>query len=77
MVSFTKTSGGDYDRVLWDFGDGEGGAWENPTHLYADPGSYTVTLTEEGPGGNDSEIKAGCIDVRFGMYLPLVISSRS
>ena len=29
----------------WDFGDGSGSALQNPTHVYAAAGSYTVTLT--------------------------------
>lgn len=28
----------------WDFGDGNGAAFQNPTHTYADSGIYTVTL---------------------------------
>jgi hypothetical protein len=29
----------------WDFGDGQGGSGQNPTHAYAAGGEYTVTLT--------------------------------
>lgn len=29
----------------WDFGDGQGSTLQSPSHLYAAPGSYTVTLT--------------------------------
>lgn len=31
--------------VLWDFGDGNTSTQLNPTHLYAGPGVYTVSLT--------------------------------
>ena len=31
---------------LWEFGDGSVGAGANPTHTYAKPGSYVVTLVE-------------------------------
>lgn len=30
---------------LWDFGDGETSDEANPTHVYKEPGTYTVTLT--------------------------------
>ena len=30
---------------FWEFGDGSTGSGQNPTHLYTDPGLYTVTLT--------------------------------
>lgn len=33
------------DAVSWDFGDGATGSGWRPTHVYAEPGSYTVTLT--------------------------------
>ncbi|WP_430936054.1 PKD domain-containing protein [Saccharicrinis sp. 156] len=35
----------------WDFGDGNISADPNPTHIYYTEGTYTVTLTVEGPGG--------------------------
>lgn len=33
---------------LWNFGDGTTSTVQNPTHLYASPGTYTVTLTING-----------------------------
>lgn len=44
-VSFYDRSGGSPDTWRWDFGDGASSSEENPTHLYATPGSYSVTLT--------------------------------
>ncbi|MBK9012613.1 MAG: PKD domain-containing protein [Saprospiraceae bacterium] len=38
---------------VWDFGDGTTSDEPNPTHLYADFGSYMVTLTATGPCGED------------------------
>lgn len=35
----------------WSFGDGTGSAARNPSHHYAAPGSYTVTLTATSTGG--------------------------
>jgi hypothetical protein len=43
-VSFTNLSS-NYETVLWDFGDGQTSTAENPTHIYAVNGNYTVTLT--------------------------------
>ncbi len=35
----------------WNFGDAPGSATINPTHIYDDPGTYTVELIAEGAGG--------------------------
>ena len=42
-ISFTNNSLG-ANSYLWDFGDGNTSIDPNPTHSYANPGSYTVTL---------------------------------
>jgi PKD repeat protein len=42
-ASFLNTSTG-ADRYVWDFGDGTTSEEENPTHLYRDRGTFTVTL---------------------------------
>jgi len=36
---------GDTFTFLWDFGDDETSTWEAAKHIYAEPGTYTVTLT--------------------------------
>ena len=51
--AFTSTST-DADSYLWDFGDGNTSTDENPTHSYATPGNYTVTLTVTNACGNAS-----------------------
>jgi len=47
-VDFTYTST-DPDGIIifwiWDFGDGNASTTQNPSHIYATDGTYTVTLT--------------------------------
>ncbi len=45
-VVFTNTTTGPgTPAYLWDFGDGHGSTQPSPSHRYAAPGTYTVTLT--------------------------------
>lgn len=41
----SSTAAEELISFTWDFGDGSTAAGPNPTHRYADPGEYTVTLT--------------------------------
>ena len=41
----TTTGGSPGNTYLWNFGDGNTSTVKNPTHFYAAPGTYTVTLT--------------------------------
>ncbi|MCS6979219.1 MAG: PKD domain-containing protein [Flavobacteriales bacterium] len=45
-ASFTNTStpAASITSVLWNFGDGNTGSGNNPSHTYASPGQYNVTL---------------------------------
>lgn len=47
----------------WDFGDGSGSTQQSPSHVYTAPGTYTVALTVEGPGGSNSITKTSLITV--------------
>lgn len=53
QVSFMSESTGTIDSHEWQFGDGGMSASAAPQHTYTDPGTYSVTLTVEGPGGAD------------------------
>ena len=80
-VVFTNTSSGDYNATVWYFGDNTTSALANPTHVYTIPGIYTVTLNVSGPGGSDSEAKAGYITVGattvdHRLYLPFITRDR-
>src|SRR5204863_204672 len=43
-VQFTDQSTGQVAQWVWDFGDGQTSNEQNPSHTYAQPGTYTVTL---------------------------------
>jgi PKD repeat protein len=57
--SLTDPGIGDTFTYLWDFGDGKMSMQQNPTHVYADDGVYTVFLTitdDDGGTGTDNTI---------------------
>jgi gliding motility-associated-like protein len=60
-VRFTNYSAGGLS-YHWDFGDGNSSGDRNPVHTYEHPGKFTVTLSSEGPDGNDG-ISTKIIDV--------------
>jgi PKD repeat protein len=52
--NFTNTSVGSGTLTyLWDFGDGNIGSSEHPSHTYAVSGTYTVTLSAQNECGSD------------------------
>ena len=52
-VTFTSVTT-DTDSYLWEFGDGSTSTEANPVHSYAVSGTYAVTLTVTGGGGDAS-----------------------
>jgi PKD repeat protein len=73
LVGFANTSTGDYTDSVWQFGDGVTSTLESPSHTYRAVGTYSVTLSIDGPGGTDLETRADYIAVEpFNVYLPLV-----
>ena len=78
LVDFINTSTGNYTDNLWSFGDGLTSTQDNPSHTYEDVGTYTVTLTVDGPGGRDTEVKPTYITVtQHRIYIPLILRNRS
>ncbi len=58
-VQFTDTSSitsGSVAAWSWDFGDGTTNTLQNPTHTFATPGTFTVTLQATGSGGGIAAI---------------------
>lgn len=50
-IEFINTATGDYQSILWDFGDGSFSGEENPIHTYLEIGSYNVKQTVTYPFG--------------------------
>ncbi|AUP81416.1 PKD domain-containing protein [Flavivirga eckloniae] len=50
-IQFTNIATGDYDSILWDFGDGSFSNEVNPVHTYAAEGDYIITQTVTYPFG--------------------------
>ena len=49
---------------LWDFGDGTQSTEQNPSHIYSNPGVYTVTLTVvDASSATDTEVKTSLVAV--------------
>ena len=67
-VTFTDLSSGAPDTWDWDWGDSTAhGTTQNPTHVYATAGTFTVTLVASLAAGlvttTDTEVKSSYIDV--------------
>ena len=63
VVGFTNQSSGAVSAHLWSFGDGDTSSAANPSHTYATPGTYTVALTETGPGGSSTRTRTDYVVV--------------
>ncbi len=55
-VDFTGSSPFDIDTWTYHFGDGDSSMLQNPTHVYQQPGAYTVSLDVTSPLGNASNV---------------------
>jgi len=64
-VNFTDLSLNTPTSWLWDFGDGDTSAQENPTHFYTTSGLYNVQLTSTNGVGNDDTIKTNVVYVNL------------
>lgn len=78
--TFTDTSTNTPTSWDWTFGDGGTSTLQNPTHTYANPGYYTVTLTATNAGGSSSPVSHTVIiyglNFQYGfdsMYIPVLV----
>jgi PKD repeat protein len=53
-VQFTDTSTNSPVSWIWNFGDGGTSTEENPSHIYSNPGTYTVSLTAANTAGENT-----------------------
>jgi len=75
-VDFTSLATGAVYRWDWDFDDGTTAGGSMPTHVFQDPGLYTVTLDVTAPGGTARETKVAYIQADGGTA-PLIDFSTS
>ncbi len=72
-VNFTNESGGEYNTCEWTFGDGQkSDTCGSQSHLYAMPGTFTVSLKVSGDGGENLLTKTDYVTVEdyYWIYLP-------
>lgn len=62
-VTFVDTSIGSPTSWAWNFGDGSTSTEQNPTHVYTEYGTYSVSLTVSNGAGSDILIKPGYIKI--------------
>ncbi len=67
VVQFIDQSSGNISSWSWDFGDGATSNEQNPSHTYAVPGAYTVSLTVTEPGGSQTESKTDFVHNIIGL----------
>jgi len=67
-VTFTDQSANSPTSWLWDFGDGTTSTFQNPSHPYTNPGSYTVTLTATNTVGSSTLSKEDYITAAHPSY---------
>lgn len=62
-VQFINLTPGEFEKVLWDFGDNTSSTEEDPSHVYNSPGLYTVSLVLLGDLGIVTETKINYINI--------------
>ncbi len=70
-VVFTDKSLNNPETWMWNFGDGESANERNPTHVYAKPGTYTVTLTVTNLAGTDTKVEQNYVTAKSSTLPPV------
>ncbi len=70
-VQFSDESLNAPDSWLWSFGDGNSSNEQNPSNVYAIPGTYTVSLTATNIAGSNTTTKTGLIEVTAATIIPV------
>jgi gliding motility-associated-like protein len=71
VVEFFDTSSENVVDWQWDFGDNSYSTNQNPTHIYADTGLYTIELIVENRFGClDTAVKEMLVEPQFTFYIP-------
>ncbi|MFD2562678.1 Ig-like domain-containing protein [Aquimarina rubra] len=64
-VTFNSTTINNVNTYLWDFGDGITSSEQNPTHTYANSGTYSVSLTTSNSAGQDTRQRDDYISINI------------
>jgi PKD repeat protein len=70
-VSFTDQSTNTPTSWSWNFGDGNTGTTQHPSHTYAMEGTYTVALTATNAGGSNTRTSAAYVTVAASIVAPV------
>ena len=73
-ADFTDQSTGVIDSWLWDFGDGQTSAEQNPSHEYTTGGVFDVSLTVTNGGGSDTMTMTGAVNVDMAPVVAFALS---
>ncbi|AXT54697.1 PKD domain-containing protein [Aquimarina sp. AD1] len=64
-VNFNSTTINNVNTYSWDFGDGNTSTEQNPTHTYANSGTYSVSLTTSNSAGEDTRQRDDFITINI------------
>ncbi len=68
-VNFWDLSSGSVQSWFWHFNDGCGSNEQNPSHIFSEPGVYSVALRVNNSAGSETVVKK--IQVTLNYWLPL------